>query len=335
MVVSLSISLGSYRLSRNRETVPGQRLLEAVEDEFSPLSNSGCIANFGETRAHPCFFGTKQSDTTVALFGDSHAAHWFPAFEKIAQERNWRLVTFLKFACPTADVPVYNPRLGRVETECGQWRNDAVQQIVALHPNLIVVGNSSSYVITPNRPEGYGTLTAAEWEGGTRHTVGTFDQAGLRTVVFHDVPLPRMDVPVCLSRALAHRWYHEIWCDSPRADALDPDVLRAEQKAVTGLRAVSVVDFSDVFCDAATCRVEVAGEPIYRDQDHLDATFSRSLAPMLSSKLAVLVHSGRDRLAVSDEFFRRVRFSATNSARPSTTEPLPARAQKNRLRRCV
>ena len=97
-------------------------------------------------------------------------------------------------------------------------------------------------------------------------------------------------MPVCLSRALAHRWYHEIWCDSPRADALDPDVLRAEQKAVTGLRAVSVVDFSDVFCDAATCRVEVAGEPIYRDQDHLDATFSRSLAPMLSSKLAVLVH---------------------------------------------
>ena len=146
MVVSLSISLGSYRLSRNRETVPGQRLLEAVEDEFSPLSNSGCIANFGETRAHPCFFGDKQSDTTVALFGDSHAAHWFPAFEKIAQERNWKLVTFLKFACPTADVPVYNPRLGRVETECGQWRNDAVQQIVALHPNLIVVGNSSSYV---------------------------------------------------------------------------------------------------------------------------------------------------------------------------------------------
>ena len=234
MVVSLSISLGSYRLSKSRETVPGQRLLEAVEDEFSPLSNSGCIANFGETRAHPCFFGDKQSDTTIALFGDSHAAHWFPAFEKIAQERKWKLVTFLKFACPTADVPVYNPRLGRVETECAQWRTDALKQIVALHPNLIVVGNSSSYVKTPSRPEGYGTSTAAEWEEGTRRTVAAFDGAGLRTVVFHDVPLPRMDVPVCLSRALAHHWYREIWCESPRTDALDPDVLRAERKPCWG-----------------------------------------------------------------------------------------------------
>ena len=290
MVVSMSISLGSYRLSKNRELVPGQRMLQAVVDEFSPLSNSGCIANFGETRAHPCVFGDKQSDTTVALFGDSHAAHWFPAFEKIAQERKWKLVTFLKFACPTADVPVFNPRLGRVETECAEWRADALTQITALHPNLIVVGNSSSYVNTPSRPEGYGTSSAAEWEEGTRRTLAVFDRAGLRTVVFHDVPLPRMDVPICLSRAMAHRWYQENWCTSPRTDALDPDVLRAEQEAVTGLRAVSVVDFSDVFCDASTCRVEVQGEPIYRDQDHMHAAFSRSLAPMLSSKLSGLVH---------------------------------------------
>jgi peptidoglycan/LPS O-acetylase OafA/YrhL len=290
MVVSLSISLGSYRLSKSRELVPGQRMLQALVDEFSPLSNSGCIANFGETHAHPCVFGDKQSDTTVALFGDSHAAHWFPAFEKIAQERKWKLVTFLKFACPTADVPVFNFRLGRVETECAEWRADAMTQITALHPNLIVVGNSSSYVNTPNRPEGYGTSTAAEWEEGTRRTVAAFDRAGLRTVVFHDVPLPRMDVPICLSRAMAHRWYSEAWCTSPRTDALDPDVLRAEQEAVIGLRAVSVVDFSDVFCDALTCEVEVKGEPIYRDQDHMDAAFSRSLAPMLLSKLSGLVH---------------------------------------------
>ncbi len=290
MVVSLSISMASYRLSKSRELVPRQRMLQAVVDEFSPLSNSGCIANFGETRAHPCVFGDEQSDTTVALFGDSHAAHWFPAFEKIAQERKWKLVTFLKFACPTADVPVFNFRLGRVETECAQWRADALTQITALHPNLIVVANSSSYVNTPNRPEGYGTSTAAQWEEGTRRTVAAFDRAGLRTVVFHDVPLPRMDVPICLSRAMAHRWYRETWCTSPRSDALDPDVLRAEQQAVIGLRAVSVVDFSDVFCDALTCEVEVKGQPIYRDQDHMDAAFSRSLAPMLLSKLSGLVH---------------------------------------------
>ena len=289
MVLNIGISLGSYRLSKSSETVPGQRMLQAVVDEFSPLSNSGCIASFGETHARQCVFGDKQADTTVALFGDSHAAHWFPALEQIAQERKWKLLTFLKFACPTADVPVYNPRLGRVETECAVWRADALTEIIALHPNLIVVGNSSSYVDTPNRPEGYGTSTATAWEEGTRRTVAAFDRAGLRTVVLHDVPLAKMDVPICLSRVLAHRWYPATWCTSSRTEALDPDVLRAEQEAVRGLRAVSVVDFSDVFCDLSTCKVEVQGEPIYRDQDHLDAAFSRALAPLLSLKLSALI----------------------------------------------
>jgi hypothetical protein len=47
----------------------------------------------------------------------------------------------------------------------------------------------------------------------------------------------------------------------------------------------SVVDFSDVFCDLSTCRVELQGEPIYRDDGHLSAAFARKLAPLLSVKL--------------------------------------------------
>ncbi|MGA9800570.1 MAG: acyltransferase family protein [Terriglobales bacterium] len=290
MVVNIGISFGSYRLSRNREMIPGQRELEAVVDEFSPLSNSGCIANFGETHARPCVFGDKEAVTTVALFGDSHAAHWFPPIQKIAQEKKWKLVTFLKFACPTADVAVYNPHLGRVETECAQWRAEAVKEIVALHPDLIIIGNSAGYVQAPNRQDGYGTSTPTEWEEGMHSTVATFDRARLRTVVLHDVPLPRMDVPICLSRVLAHRWYPATWCTPSRTEALDPDVLRAEQGAARGLGRVSVIDLSDVFCDASTCKVEEHGEPIYRDQDHLEATFSRSLAPLLLVKLSGLVN---------------------------------------------
>jgi peptidoglycan/LPS O-acetylase OafA/YrhL len=290
MMMNIALSFGSYRLSRRQELLPGQRELEAVVDEFTPLSNSGCVANFGESHVRSCVFGDKQAVTTVVLFGDSHAAHWFPPIEEIAQQKRWKLVTFLKFACPAADVPVFNPRMGRVETECAQWRAKALNEIITLHPDLIVIGNSAGYVEAPNRQDGFGTSTPAEWEEGTHSTAATLDRAGLRTVLLHDIPLPRMDVPICLSRVLAHRWYPAAWCASSPKEALDPDVLRAEQKAARGLGRVSVIDLSDVFCNASTCKVEDRGEPIYRDQDHMEATFSRSLAPMLSVKLSGFVN---------------------------------------------
>ena len=50
---------------------------------------------------------------TVALVGDSHAAHWFPALNVIAKERGWRLVPLTKFSCVFVDLPIWSPNLNR------------------------------------------------------------------------------------------------------------------------------------------------------------------------------------------------------------------------------
>ncbi|MCY1361461.1 hypothetical protein D9M69_481280 [compost metagenome] len=43
-----------------------------------------------------CVYGNKESSFKVYLIGDSHAAQWQPALEKIAKERNWKLVVYSK-----------------------------------------------------------------------------------------------------------------------------------------------------------------------------------------------------------------------------------------------
>jgi peptidoglycan/LPS O-acetylase OafA/YrhL len=288
-MLSISICLVSLQLSKNNGMMPRQRVLEAVKDDGNTtnLHREGCMSIFREARLHECVFGHRSGNITVALFGDSHAAHWFPALDQIAHERKWKLVTFVKAACPTADVPVYNPRLGRVETECSEWRAAALAEILALRPDLTIISNSLGYLDIPSRHGAYGLTSVASWGEGTRRTVASLDRAELRTVVLHDVPHARMDVPICLSRVLAHRWYPETWCTSTRVEALDPEVLRAEQAAVSGLGNARVVDFSDVFCDASKCRVEAQGEPIYIDSSHLNPAFARTLAPVLSERLGL------------------------------------------------
>jgi peptidoglycan/LPS O-acetylase OafA/YrhL len=281
---SVSICLLSLRLSQKSALMPGQRILLAVTEENSPVSRE-CMAIFRETQVRECVFGDRSAATTVALFGDSHAAHWFPALEQIADERKWKIVTILKASCPTADVPVYNPRLERVETECAEWRVAALERILKLGPDLVVISNSTGYIKTANSTGGYSVTSVTEWQEGTRRTLAALDRAAIPTVVLYDVPVQRIDVPTCLSRVLAHQWYPEAWCTSSRTEALDSQVLRTEQAAVSGLRSVRLLDFSDVFCDVSTCKVEIQGVPIYRDRGHLNSVFARKLAPLLSEKL--------------------------------------------------
>ena len=66
-------------------------LERAHHDQARPFLD-GCDDGWRDTRVVPCAYGDRRSTTTVVLFGDSHAPQWFPAFERVAAARHWRLV---------------------------------------------------------------------------------------------------------------------------------------------------------------------------------------------------------------------------------------------------
>jgi hypothetical protein len=76
----------------------------------------GCQVPLLERASPPCEYGPAKNDTTVVLFGDSHAAHWFPAFDSVATLRGSKLVNLTKTGCPSVTVTLNN--LGRRYVEC-------------------------------------------------------------------------------------------------------------------------------------------------------------------------------------------------------------------------
>jgi hypothetical protein len=52
---------------------------------------------------------------------------------------------------------------------------------------------------------------------------------------------------------------------------------------------VHLVDLSDYFCDATTCFPAAGNLMIYRDDNHITATYMRTLAPMLERELVGLL----------------------------------------------
>ncbi|HZD67573.1 MAG TPA: acyltransferase family protein, partial [Actinomycetes bacterium] len=152
-------------------------LERAHHDQARPFLD-GCDDGWRDTRVVPCAYGDRRSTTTVVLFGDSHAPQWFPAFERVAAARHWRLVSLSKATCPPVEISVWSPVLGRPFRECDQWRAAAIQWIHAERPALVVLGAARHYSSAYH----FGMYGPA-WTSGLAGMVGRLRATGARVLV--------------------------------------------------------------------------------------------------------------------------------------------------------
>jgi peptidoglycan/LPS O-acetylase OafA/YrhL len=86
----------------------------------------GCHVNYGEIESGDCRYGAIGSATKIVLYGDSHAAQWFPSLEKLAREKGFELTSLTKSACSSVDSPrpdqgAYNVKNG-AKTQSREFR---------------------------------------------------------------------------------------------------------------------------------------------------------------------------------------------------------------------
>ncbi len=271
-------------LARRAAAEPAQARYAQARDDLPRVYAVGCHLVYGQVREPACAFGDAASDTTVVLFGDSHAAQWFPALQRVAGERRWRLVSFTKSGCPAADVPMYDPRLKRRYWECDEWRALALRRIESTRPALVVISEASHYVAHgPSVPPDQ--VSDAQWTAGLRETLAALAAARVPVTVIADTPAPGYDVDVCLSRL---HWMHGSGvkgCAFPLRAAVDSQVAGDVARAASGLAGVRVVSLSDAICRTDVCSPEQDGMVVYRDADHLTARYAASLAPALAARL--------------------------------------------------
>ncbi len=285
-LLGLTTGYGWRLAARSAASEPAQARYALAREDLPQVYASGCHLTFLEVREPPCAFADVASPTTVVLFGDSHAAEWFPALDTIATREQWRLVSFTKSGCPAADVRIYASRLERSYSECDEWRALSLRRIEGLHPALVVLASASHYVVhgAAGSPDAIGDR---EWTDGLRRTLAPLVADRVPVALIADTPAPGFDVLVCLSRL---HWVHGPGgrgCTFPLRAAVDSQVARDVVRVASHLRGVRVVDLSDVICAGGVCAPEQDGMVVYRDADHLTAHYVASLAPALAGRLGV------------------------------------------------
>lgn len=246
-----------------------------------------CISEGGDTKIHTCEFGAAQGTFTVALVGDSHAAHWLPAVEAVARDRGWRLITYIKSACPLMDAEVLYK--GVPFGACRTW-NDKVKTALTgpQRPDLTIVSQSARYTVVRDGHALPHTSTEGlqATEQAMRESWGGLAAAGLNVAVLRDVPRPDIDMPECVAKY----WDHLTRCAYPREPANWSSAM--QQRAADSLPDVALIDVNDAICPTASCPAVIGNVLIFRDSNHLTATYARSLAPRLDAALGGFLFTG-------------------------------------------
>jgi peptidoglycan/LPS O-acetylase OafA/YrhL len=279
-VVAALVAHGSMFAAARRAARPDQRDFAAARVD---RMDHDCWATTVEDIKGPCEFGDTRSSTTIVLLGDSHAEHWLGAMDRIGRARGWKILAMVKGGCPVADMPeLLNARLKRYYHECTRYRDAMLRRIIALHPAAVILSSWDHYM--PVDGEGFDwQVTPKLWRKGLRRTYARLSAAGIRTVAIRGTPRTWFDVPSCLSRRAARLPFAQR-CEYERAHSLSQVAIKAQNDAARGLR-VAFVDMNDQICSTPRCPVMRNGIVVFTDDNHLTASFSRSVAPVLGARI--------------------------------------------------
>jgi peptidoglycan/LPS O-acetylase OafA/YrhL len=250
----------------------------------------GCLVGIGGTESEPCVFGDPRGSHTLVLFGDSHALQDFPALQVIAKRNGWRLVVLTKRECTPADVTIRNEAEHRRYSTCDAWRQQELERIERrAGPTTVALSDDTTYTAYGSGGEELrGRANVEALEDGYIATLQRIERSGVRAVVIRDTPRAPTNEPSCVSEhmhELRECAFRNVWGWSSTFD------LRAARR-VPGTRLINI---NREICPSGLCRAVIGNVIVFRDNQHLTATYDRTLSPWVEPCLKKAVLSSPSR----------------------------------------
>src|SRR5690606_8131675 len=114
--------------------------LAAVARDVPDAYEQKCHLSHRDYRPRGCALGSAGGMTKLMVVGDSHAAQWLPAFDRLGQEHNVEVESHTKSACAFGDILVVGGVLREGEyTECRDWGQRLLEHIRLQEPDYVVI----------------------------------------------------------------------------------------------------------------------------------------------------------------------------------------------------
>ena len=263
MVLSVLLGLGIMKTTTSSILVDGKQTTLASIEARPITYENGCHLNYHQSISPLCEFGKLDSTKTVVLYGDSHAAQWFPALNKLADEKGFKLISLTKSACPS--IAVTRASVGAFQMKnCEEWRSSAISRIAVMKPDLVILSSFEHY-----SPIGDPRKVEEWWVAGSKKSYQILQPLSPKLIYLLDTPLPDRNIPDCLATTRADR------------------CIANDEKGLPQVADFQIIKPSIWLCES-DCPGTVRGNVAYRDASHISVATSLELADRLW--LALLDH---------------------------------------------
>ena len=232
--------------------------LVLLDEDKSVAIRDGCFVESGSSLLIECEFGDPAGELTIAVVGGSHSEQWFGAVDAVGRANGMRVLPLLKAGCPlstpeSADHP-----------ECGRWLERVIDRLEADPPDFVVT--------TSTRPTGTGDdfVPVGYSDVFTRLT------ATVPVIALRDNPW----LPVSMAECVASSpWLGD--CDVP----LYENIAEIDPTLSVELANIVFLDMNDLICPGDVCSAVQGNRYVYRDDNHLAASYVETIAPALEGRL--------------------------------------------------
>jgi len=246
----------------NFDTIAPSPYLKATIDA-PEIYMMGCDDWYHSAALKPCYFGERNANKTAVIIGDSIGLQWFPALKEIFLTSGWQLVVLTKSACPMIEDTIFYKRLGREYTECTQWKDSAIKEIARIRPNAIIMRSAEGYDIKPNI-----------WNNGSKKFFSQITHSTDWIYVIRATPELSFNGPKCLNE---NRFVNErrlkSACKSKIENDRNSSTWDAIRNASYDFKNIKTIDMNSIVCPNNICAAQKNDVIVFRDQQHLTATF--------------------------------------------------------------
>ena len=239
----------------------------------------GCDSGHFTTQLVPCPIGNRDGSRLAILVGDSVGAQWSPLVSGILSDPSWQILVLTKSACAIVDRIWHYEKAGGDYVVCAEWRDKVLDYIDQTSPDLVFVGSASTY-----------RFTAGDWIDGTANILDRISFSAGFVVLIPGTPALSFDGPSCLEdpwRFSVRLRNGERGGEEEQAGDRPDQVATYLREAAGAFDNVAVLDLNNLVCPQGRCAASTRdGIAVFRDNQHLTATFAKSLVPAAQERLA-------------------------------------------------
>ena len=207
-------------------------------------------------------YGKRDGRYVIALVGGSHSAQWLPALQAIAERQDLRILGMTKSGCWFSDGAKSDQAPVGAGESCARWNRNLLKQLHRLRPDAVFT--------TLTRADGMEMLPSKYVEKWWQ-----MQALGIDVIAIRDTPWHTNDPALCVDVfGPANRR-----CQLPRLQSL---LLVNPAVDLAGLPArLRQIDLTRYLCDDQRCPPVIGNVMVYRDSNHLSASYVKTLGPAL------------------------------------------------------